>query len=107
MSNRKATFAKRNREMELKEHAKNKEARREQRKQGTAGRENKGPEIAWDQAVDQSAVINAANAEAAFVSLVPRDDSAISEPLPPPPPAPAPPPPSDQDDDDQSRMPRN
>ena len=47
--NRKATFAKRQRETDLKDHARSKEARRVARKDGS--RTGKGPEIAWDQAV--------------------------------------------------------
>jgi hypothetical protein len=47
--NRKATFAKRQRETDLKDHARSKEARRVARKDNS--RTGKGPEIAWDQAV--------------------------------------------------------
>ena len=47
--NRKATFAKRQRETDLKDHARSKEARRVARKDSS--RTGKGPEIAWDQAV--------------------------------------------------------
>jgi hypothetical protein len=49
MANRKATFAKRQRETELKDRAKQKEERREQ-KRGEV-RDVKGPQIAWDEAV--------------------------------------------------------
>jgi hypothetical protein len=49
MANRKATFAKRQRETDLKDRAKQKEDRRSQ-KRGEV-RENKGPQIAWDEAV--------------------------------------------------------
>src|SRR3954471_10582338 len=49
MANRKATFAKRQRETDLKDRAKQKEDRRTQ-KRGEV-RENKGPQIAWDEAV--------------------------------------------------------
>lgn len=49
MANRKATFAKRQRETELKDRAKQKTERREQ-KRGEV-REVKGPQIAWDEAV--------------------------------------------------------
>lgn len=49
MANRKATFAKRQRETDLKERAKQKEDRRSA-KRGEV-RENKGPQIAWDEAV--------------------------------------------------------
>src|SRR5665647_3098084 len=47
--NRKATFAKRQRETDLKDHARQKEARRVARKD--TSRTGKGPEIAWDEAV--------------------------------------------------------
>ena len=50
MSDRKATFAKRQRESELKEKAKLKEERRLSRRSNP--RVNKGPEIAWDEAVN-------------------------------------------------------
>jgi hypothetical protein len=49
MANRKATFAKRQRETDLKDRAKQKEDRRSQKR--TEVRENKGPQIAWDEAV--------------------------------------------------------
>ncbi|HEX2691813.1 MAG TPA: hypothetical protein VHN14_34625 [Kofleriaceae bacterium] len=49
MANRKATFAKRQRETDLKDRAKQKEDRRSQ-KRGEV-RESKGPQIAWDEAV--------------------------------------------------------
>jgi len=49
MANRKATFAKRQRETDLKDRAKQKEDRRTQ-KRGEV-RESKGPQIAWDEAV--------------------------------------------------------
>lgn len=51
MSNRKATFAKRQRESDLKDHAKAKNQRREERR-GSVNKDTKGPEIAWDQAVN-------------------------------------------------------
>lgn len=47
--NRKATFAKRQRETELKDRAKAKDDRRNQKRSEV--RENKGPQIAWDEAV--------------------------------------------------------
>jgi hypothetical protein len=47
MANRKATFAKRQREMDLKDRARAKEARRAERQSRV--REGKGPEIAWDE----------------------------------------------------------
>ena len=49
MANRKATFAKRQRETDLKDRAKQKEDRRAQ-KRGEV-RESKGPQIAWEEAV--------------------------------------------------------
>jgi len=49
MANRKATFAKRQRETDLKDRAKQKEDRRTQ-KRGEV-RVDKGPQIAWDEAV--------------------------------------------------------
>ncbi|MGN6104445.1 MAG: hypothetical protein ACTHU0_05020 [Kofleriaceae bacterium] len=52
MSNRKATFAKRQRETDLKDHAKAKEERRANRR--SQPRTSKGPEIAWDEAVNVS-----------------------------------------------------
>ena len=47
MSNQRGTFAKRNREMKLKDRAREKAERRAARK--TEVRDTKGPEIAWDQ----------------------------------------------------------
>ncbi len=49
--NRKATFAKRQREMDLKDHARSKQARSDARKENNAARQGKGPEIAWDEMV--------------------------------------------------------
>ena len=49
MSNQRATFAKRQREMELKDKAKAKEERRAAKRNEV--RATKGPEIAWDEAV--------------------------------------------------------
>lgn len=49
MANQRGTFAKRNREMKLKDRAKEKAERRAERKADTERRGNKGPEIAWDQ----------------------------------------------------------
>jgi hypothetical protein len=47
--NRKATFAKRQRETDLKDHARAKEARKAARLNNP--KTSKGPEIAWDEAV--------------------------------------------------------
>lgn len=89
--NRKATFAKRQRETDLKDHARQKEARRTARKDGPRST-TKGPEIAWEQAVhatfdptDMTNLPPLQNANAAVVevpeaandvgpSLVPTDD---------------------------------
>lgn len=49
MANHRATFAKRQREGELKDRARAKQARRAAKK--TETRTTKGPEIAWDEAV--------------------------------------------------------
>lgn len=48
MANQRGTFAKRNREMKLKDRAREKAERRAQRKSDTGG--TKGPQIAWDEA---------------------------------------------------------
>ena len=87
--NRKATFAKRQRETDLKDHARSKEARRVARKD--TSRTGKGPEIAWDQAVyptadnpDDAPVTNAG-------AQVPASGTAGTTPAnatPPAPPAP-------------------
>jgi hypothetical protein len=50
--NRKATFAKRQRETDIKDHARAKEARKAARQ--NAPRTTKGPEIAWDETVRQT-----------------------------------------------------
>lgn len=71
MSNQRGTFAKRQREMELKDRARAKDERRAQRAQNP--RVGKGPEIAWNEAV--TAVTTPDN-QAADVSLVPTDDTA-------------------------------
>jgi hypothetical protein len=49
MANRKATFAKRQRETDLKDRAKQKEDRRVQKRNEVRG--SKGPQIAWEEAV--------------------------------------------------------
>ena len=51
MSNQRATFAKRKREMDLKDKAKAKEERLAARRADAATRTTKGPQIAWDEAV--------------------------------------------------------
>jgi len=57
MANRKATFAKRQRETDLKDHAKAKEGRRIARRD--TPKTNKGPEIAWDEAVREEISVEA------------------------------------------------
>ena len=49
MANRKATFAKRQRETDLKDRARAKDARRSQRRNEAS--DTKGPHIAWEEAV--------------------------------------------------------
>ncbi len=90
--NRKATFAKRQRETDLKDHARSKEARRVARKD--TSRTGKGPEIAWDQAVyptaenpDDAPVTNAgAQVPASGTAGAPNATAAPATP--PTPPAP-------------------
>jgi len=72
MANQRGTFAKRQREMELKDRARAKEARRA----AQAARRSepgiaRGPEIAWDQAVRPVDTVDVQTE-----SLVPTDDSA-------------------------------
>jgi hypothetical protein len=71
--NRKATFAKRQRETDLKDKARQKAERKAQRQ--NTPRTTKGPQIAWDeqaQATDSDTpVVDPANQP----SLVPRDDT--------------------------------
>lgn len=97
--NRKATFAKRQRESDLKDHARSKEARKAARKD--TSRTGKGPEIAWDEAVYPTASVEGDNT----VSTNPTDDNADSAPEPqrpapsaPSAPAPASSPPPSNDD---------
>jgi hypothetical protein len=72
MSNQRATFAKRQREQDLKDKAKAKEARRAER---AARRSDPtiggGPQIAWDEAVRATETVDVQQG-----SLVPTDDSA-------------------------------
>jgi hypothetical protein len=49
MANRKATFAKRQRETDLKDRARAKDARRAQKRNDVS--DTKGPQIAWEEAV--------------------------------------------------------
>jgi len=55
MANQRGTFAKRNREMKLKDRAREKAERRNERRADP--REQKGPEIAWDQAGGVGSVV--------------------------------------------------
>jgi hypothetical protein len=71
--NRKATFAKRQRESDLKDHARQKQERKAARQ--SAPRGEKGPQIAWDEAVDTTAASDATTALANAPSLVPTDDT--------------------------------
>ena len=88
--NRKATFAKRQRETDLKDHARSKEARRVARKDSS--RTGKGPEIAWDQAVyptadnpDDAPVTNAgAQVQASGAAGAPAAAAAPATPPAPP-----------------------
>jgi hypothetical protein len=70
MSNQRGTFAKRQREQDLKDKARQKEARRAARA-AQPGADGAGPQIAWDQEV--RAVVTP---DAPPGSLVPKDDSA-------------------------------
>ncbi len=70
--NRKATFAKRQRESDLKDHARQKIERKAARQ--ASPRTTKGPEIAWDEQT-QATTEDPANDAANQVSLVPTDDS--------------------------------
>ena len=70
MSNQRGTFAKRQREQDLKDRARQKEARRAARA-AQPGADGAGPQIAWDQEV--RAVVTP---DAPTASVVPRDDSA-------------------------------
>lgn len=72
--NRKATFAKRQRESDLKDHARQK-AERKAARQANTGSGQKGPQIAWDEAVDTTAASEATTALANAPSLVPTDDT--------------------------------
>ena len=78
MSNRKATFAKRQREMDLKDHARAKNERRLAR-QTDVNKDTKGPQIAWDEIVTYTPTPDAPQQ----VSDVPTDDSPTSSAAPP------------------------
>jgi hypothetical protein len=86
MANRKATFAKRQRETDLKDHAKAKEGRRIARRD--TPKTSKGPEIAWDEAVREeiSAEVTADAGPTPFEN----DSAGSPSDAEPPRPAPAP-----------------
>lgn len=69
MSNQRGTFAKRQREQELKDRARQKEARRAARQSNPAA--GGGPQIAWDQAVRPT---ETTELDENAPSLVPTDD---------------------------------
>jgi len=71
MANQRSTFAKRNREMKLKDSAKAKAERREARKNET--RDTKGPAIAWDQpgGINNAAITDTDSPDTAPVDDVP------------------------------------
>jgi len=71
MSNQRATFAKRQREQELKDKARAKEARRAERAARQGDSSMSGPQIAWDEAVRAVETVDVQQG-----SLVPNDDSA-------------------------------
>jgi hypothetical protein len=72
MSSQRATFAKRQREQELKDRAKQKEARRADRAQRRSDPNiSRGPQIAWDEAVRAVDTVDVQQG-----SLVPSDDRA-------------------------------
>lgn len=94
MANRKATFAKRQRETDLKDRAKQKEDRRSQ-KRGEV-RDSKGPQIAWDEAVhavttsDDLPPLASANQGEQGDEVADAQDAAVAPPAGSPPVAPAP-----------------
>ena len=77
MSNRKATFAKRQREMDLKDHARAKNERRLARQSDV--KETKGPQIAWDEIVTYTPTPDAPQSAASDVQT---DDRPTHTPSP-------------------------
>jgi hypothetical protein len=73
MANQRGTFAKRQREMELKDKAKQKLERRAAKKD--ENRTTKGPQIAWDQPGGMLPDAPDPTPGAAQPSLVPKDDA--------------------------------
>lgn len=84
MANRKATFAKRQRETDLKDHAKAKEGRRIARRD--TPKAGKGPEIAWDEAVREDVSIEVT----VDAGPTPFETDGVSPSAPEPPRAPSP-----------------
>ena len=80
MSNQRSTFAKRSREMKLKESAQAKTDRRNARK--TQPRDQKGPSIAWDQpgGTENAALADDANGAAPGATNESGDGSAAADP---------------------------
>lgn len=70
MSSQRATFAKRQREQELKDRARQKDARRAVRAERRSDPNIRGPQIAWDEAVRAVETVDVQQG-----SLVPTDDS--------------------------------
>jgi hypothetical protein len=71
--NRKATFAKRQRETDLKDKARQKAERKAQRQ--AQPRATKGPQIAWDEQVQATTDDSTTVDPASTPSLVPTDDT--------------------------------
>lgn len=78
MANQRGTFAKRNREMKLKDRAKEKAERRARKAEQPAG--TKGPQIAWDEAggTENAAIVDAAPTRASSPSPSPSTSSSPS-----------------------------
>jgi hypothetical protein len=79
MANQRGTFSKRNREMKLKDRQRDKAERLAARRAGN--RDNKGPEIAWDQAGGVGSLASEAEAPApASAPAEPAPDPAAAAP---------------------------
>ena len=87
MANQRGTFSKRNREMKLKDRAKEKAEKRAVR--GNQSSDTKGPQIAWDQPGGVESVPDE-TAPAATESETNTDNDIPDGPTPPAPKAPAP-----------------
>ena len=73
MANQRGTFAKRNREMKLKDKARDKAERLAARR--AENREAKGPQIAWDEAGGVGSVARAEEQQAQNADVAPPSDS--------------------------------